>query len=246
MKKEALLGIFDSGVGGLSVYTEVRKHTSADILYFGDCARAPYGNRSESEIVDFIKEIVLHLQAEGVTHFVSACNSMSVLTTKKLLQDMGIPEKQYLDMVSAVTMIPFEKESHVLIIGTKATIASDVYQSILNDKKISYEVFSPYLLAGDIEKGDHEAIISSIKEIIEFAVNGKATHILYACTHYPLVNDMFTREALRFLPSWTGVFVDPAHYIAESVEEWNIVGDGTTSFETSLETEVFKDYSKRF
>ena len=110
MKKENLIGIFDAGVGGFSVFKEVRKNTNADILYFGDCARAPYGNRTEEEIVLFIKDILKQLQNEGVTHFVSACNSMSVLTTEKLLEEVGVPKENYIDMISAIKAVDFGNE----------------------------------------------------------------------------------------------------------------------------------------
>ena len=75
-----LVGVFDSGVGGFTVLREIRDVTKADIIYFGDCARAPYGNRSKDEIVMFIKETIINLQAKNVTHFVSACYIISVLS----------------------------------------------------------------------------------------------------------------------------------------------------------------------
>lgn len=244
MKKNNLIGIFDSGVGGFSVLKEIRKSTNANILYFGDCARAPYGNRSEIEIVLFINEILIHLQAQGVTHFVSACNSMSVLTTEELLRDNGIPPEKYLDMVGAVTRIPFVEKDRVLIVGTKATLESDIYQHILEGKKILYTVFSPLLLAGDIEKGNSDGVASSVKEIVELAIKSKATHILYACTHYPLVDNVFKEQAIKSL--WYGEFVDPACYVALSVQKWNLSGNSVSYFETSSETDVFKECTMYF
>jgi glutamate racemase len=242
MQQKPLLGIFDSGVGGFSVYREVRKCNDVDILYYGDCARAPYGNRSEEEIVIFIKEIINHLQSSGVTHFVSACNSMSVVTTEKVLREVGVSKERYIDMIDAVRHTIYPVDAKVLIIGTQATVTSGIYQAILEEKKISFDVFCPTTLAGNIEKGNSNIVID-IEKIMSVAVDIQVTHILYACTHYPLVNGLFEKEAKRV--SWIGSFVDPAHYVAVSVMDWKLGGDAKTIFETSLETEVFKEYKEK-
>jgi glutamate racemase len=240
MQQKPLLGIFDSGVGGFSVFKEVRKSTHADIVYYGDCANAPYGNKSEEEIVSYIKQILTVLKERGVTHFVSACNSMSVLTTEKLLQEMNIDRTQYVDMVDAVKEISFPPESHVLIIGTRATIASRVYQDILEKHGVPFDTFSPVSLAGDIERGDGDAVLHDIDEVLTHASEVRATHILYACTHYPLVHDLFVEETVA--KNLSCIYVDPAQYVAEKVQAWNLEGNGYVVCETSKETEVFTHY----
>lgn len=241
--EENLLGIFDSGVGGFSVLREVRKVADADICYFGDCARAPYGNKSEEEIVGYIKELLLRLQKRGVTHFVSACNSMSVHTTEMVLEEIGIPKNRYIDMVDAFGKIMFPADAKVLIIGTKATITSGVYSSILEVKKIPSGVFVPTTLAGEIEKNNMEAIRRSIASVLKEAIASGFTHIAYACTHYPLVDGLFKEEALRL--SWKGEFIDPAQCVAEKIKMWSLEGSQKITFETSEETPVFKEYSTK-
>lgn len=243
INQKILLGIFDSGIGGFSVLHEIRKKTKVDIFYFGDCARAPYGNRAEEEILLFIKEILCYLQLHGVTHFVSACNSMSVLTTEKLLHEVGIMKDNYIDMVDAVKILSFPPSAKVLILGTQATINSNKYQNILKEKKVTFDVFSPVTLAGDIEKGNVEAIVISLKEVLTYALASDVTHILYACTHYPLIDTMFKNEALH--SDWSGEFVDPAVYIADEVAKWTLAGSGKVTFKTSLETDIFKEYSEK-
>ena len=237
MSDKNLLGIFDSGIGGFSVFKEVRKNTTANIIYYGDCARAPYGNKSEEEIVSYIKEILLDLKEKGVTHFVSACNSMSVLTTEKLLHEVHIDPEYYFDMISAVKVIPFEATKKVLIIGTKATIASGVYQQILKQKNIVHDAYCPSTLAGDIERGDAEAITRSVEEVLLYALEVKAGIILYACTHYPLVSDTFTLLAVKH--EWRGEYIDPAFYLAKNIQELRICGESLNDFQTSLPTEAF-------
>jgi glutamate racemase len=242
MEHKPLLGIFDSGVGGFSVFKEVRKSTSSDIVYYGDCANAPYGNKEEDQIVLHIKQILTMLKERGVTHFVSACNSMSVLTTEKLLQEMGINRAHYVDMVDAVKAVSFEVGSRVLIIGTKATITSHIYQDILQTKCVYFDVFVPRTLAGDIEQGDGDAVTSDIDEILEYAKTMSATHILYACTHYPLVHDLFLEET--HAKNLSCIYIDPAQYVAELVRMWDIEGDRRNECVTSKETDVFSHYKE--
>ncbi len=239
---EDLLGIFDSGIGGFSVLKGLRKITNANILYFGDCAHAPYGNRPEAEIVLYVKEILRELQSSGVTHFVSACNSMSVVTTEKILNECGIPKEKYIDMVDAVTSISFPLDSRVVIVGTKATIESKVYQSILSSKGATFTTYTPVMLAGEIENNASIEISRSIEGVIAHAIVSKATHILYACTHYPLVDAFFKEEALK--QGWQGSFIDPSIQIALAVSEWNLSGSRTIEFRTSKETEMFTSYSQ--
>jgi glutamate racemase len=238
-----LLGVFDSGVGGFSVLQEVRKATTSDILYFGDCARAPYGNRSEEQIVVFIKEALLRLIDRGVTHFVSACNSMSVYTTEKLLEEVGIPRGNYIDMVSAISGLEVEEGDKVLLLGTKVTIESGAYQTILRNRGIEVDSFIPRMLGGEIERGDEEGIQRSVSQAIGYAKAIHANRIVYACTHYPLVDHMFKEQAHAH--GWTGIFVDPALYVAKNVLNWNLTGSGNTAFETTLQTDIFKEYSSK-
>lgn len=242
MAVKNLLGIFDSGIGGFSVYKEVRKNVAADILYYGDCARAPYGNKSEAEIVSYIKEILLYLQAHKVTHFISACNSMSVLTTKALLEELHIEEEKYFDMISAVKCIPFGLSDKILIIGTTATLQSQVYQSILEEKGVPYAVYSPTLLAGSIEQNNKAEIEIECEKIVSLALDCGANKVLYACTHYPLIHDNFLQAAKH--NNWNGVYIDPAVYLGRIISELNLTGDNQSTFEASLLTDTFIKHTK--
>ena len=142
-------------------------------------------------------------------------------------------------MVDAFRDIIFPNDAKVLIVGTKATISSGVYLSILDEKRILSSVFTPSTLAGDIEKNDLAAIEASIFAVLRQASG--FTHIVLACTHYPLVLDVFKKEALQ--QGWVGEFVDPALCVARRVERWNLCGSRKITFETSKETEAFREYS---
>lgn len=240
MVDKPLLGIFDSGVGGFSVLKEVRNVTTSDIVYYGDCANAPYGNKSKEEIVVHIRNTLLHLKENNVTHFVSACNSMSVHTTNALLEEVGILRERYIDMTDAVSKLSFTPRTRVLIVATKATIASGVYQTTLIQKGVLFDVFTPGRLALAIEEGNDFEIGESVREVVSYALSAHVSYVLYACTHYPLVHDVFVEESKK--QSLVCEFVDPAKKVAELVSLWNLAGDTSTLFESSKDSEVFSSF----
>lgn len=238
-KNIVLLGIFDSGVGGFSVYRKIKKITRANCIYYGDCQRAPYGNRKESEIVDFIQDDIQFLQEKGVTHFVNACNSMSVLTTDVVLKKCGVDHKRYIDMIRAFDrQATFPSNAIVLVIATAATIHSGAYQEVLTKKGVVVFDFIYEDLAGAIENNEsRETLLVIIERSIKYAQSTMATHIVYGCTHYPLVASLFVEVKEKL--GWCGEFVDPAVFVAEEVRSWNLQGEGSFLPYSSKDTPAF-------
>lgn len=238
-KSPILLGIFDSGVGGFSVYKKIRNATQANCIYYGDCARAPYGNRDEAEIVSFIKDDIAFLQEKGVTHFVNACNSMSVLTTNNILDECGIDREKYTDMIRAFdkyAVLP--TGSVVLVVATKATIRSGAYQEVFQNKGVSVHTFIYEDLAGAIESNaSRDVLLQMIEKSIIYALEQGTTHIVYGCTHYPLVDRLFNEVKEKV--KWGGVFIDPAVYVALEIKSWNLSGDGSFIPYSSKDTPAF-------
>ncbi len=247
MEDTPLLGIFDSGVGGFSVYKQIREATTADVIYYGDCARAPYGNREDSEIISFIKDDIRFLQDEGVTHFVNACNSMSVITTDILLSECAIYSAHYTDMIRALDAhASFETGTRILVIATQATIRSGVYQKVLSRKGCIVSTLVLQELAQMIEdnKNDQE-VLDLIKEVFVLAKENKCTHILYGCTHYPLVSDVFMKG--KEVHEWSGEFIDPALYVAKEVTSWGLIGERKFTPYSSKDTPAFiKNVARAF
>jgi glutamate racemase len=239
MQSNPLLGIFDSGVGGFSVYKKIRNATRANCIYYGDCMRAPYGNREEAEIIGFIKDDIAFLQDKGATHFVNACNSMSVLTTNTLLDDCNVSQEKYVDMIRAFDMYAeFPPDATVLIIATKATIRSGAYQEVLQNKGIEVLTFIYEDLAGAIEANkSREELLQIIERSTTYAKEHHVTHIVYGCTHYPLVERLFNEVKEKF--TWDGEFIDPAVYVAQEIKSWNLSGDGSFVPYSSKDTPAF-------
>ena len=240
----SLVGIFDSGVGGLSVYKQIRIFSNADVVYYGDCLRAPYGNKESSVIVQYIKDDISFLQEKGVTHFVNACNSMSVMTTNKILEECNIRTEVYTDMIRAFNNhATFCNNERILILATVATITSGVYQQVLQDKGVTFFEYSCITLAGDIENGvEEDKLLMTIIPIVEYAREHNISHILYACTHYPLIHNLFLKA--QEMISWSGEFIDPAQYVREAVKSWHVEGKKSCIYYTSKETDAFARFSK--
>jgi glutamate racemase len=223
-QKDLIIGIFDSGVGGFSVAKEVRKVTDANIVYYGDCARAPYGNREESEIVAFIRDDIKYLQDMDVTHFVNACNSMSVLTTDALLKECKIKPDHYIDMIRAFSLhATCTKDDTVLLIATKATIRSGAYQEVLHEKHVPVFEYAYQDLALAIEvNAPSDELLHLAEKSVLYAQEIGATHIVYGCTHYPLIHELFLKAQEKV--GWKGHFIDPAIYVGEEVKKWKLEG----------------------
>ena len=223
-KKTPMLGIFDSGVGGFSVYKKIRTITSADIVYYGDTLHAPYGNRDDEEIRSFIKDDIRFLQDEGVTHFVNACNSMSVITTDELLLECNINKDHYIDMIRAFdTYASFTRNDHILVLATEATVRSGVYEEVIRKKGGTTFSYAYKDLAFLIENNaSQEELLMTIELGISRAIEVSATKIIYGCTHYPLLHDLFliVQEKL----GWKGEFIDPSVYVAQVVKGFALTG----------------------
>ncbi len=239
MDNENLIGIFDSGVGGFSVYKKIKTTTTANIIYYGDCLRAPYGNREESEIISFIKDDIRFLQDEGATHFVNACNSMSVSTTNMLLKECHVDKDRYTDMLRAFqTHAVFSEFDIVLVLATTATIRSGAYKKVLSDKGVKVFDYAFKDLAFAIENNAARAdLLIMIEKGILYAHDVGATRVVYGCTHYPLIHELFC--IVKEKVGWKGEFIDPAVYVAEEVKKWKITGERKFCPYSSKDTPAF-------
>ena len=241
-KSQHRLGIFDSGVGGFSVYRAIRSVSEANSIYYGDTARAPYGNRDETELRRFIIDDIRFLQDEDVNYFVNACNSMSVMTTDSILKECGISSDHYTDMIRAFrNHATFEASDLVLVFATLATIRSGVYQEVIVNKGARVLEYIFRDLAGAIEANAKEdELLLIIEDGMVFAKNVGATHIVHGCTHYSLISNLFT--SMQQKVGWNGKFIDPAVYVAQEVALWKLTGTREFTPYSSKDTPAFIKY----
>lgn len=236
-----MIGIFDSGSGGLTVLSAIREvMPSADILYFGDIKNAPYGSKSNSELSVLTVRAIELLQKKGAQSIVSACNSVSASLAVSLFDALSLTPAQLIEMVGPTVSSFKNSSARLLLVATPATIESEIYQNAFH--MIGKEVATVAIpdLAPAIEFGSSEKEIEKIiRDAFQDVKQDDFDVLILACTHYPLVLKVFE----RVFGSSLHLF-DPALAVGERVKKrlWpREVGDGTTRFIISRDSQPFRD-----
>ena len=212
------IGVFDSGVGGLTVVAALRRLLPGeDIFYLGDTARVPYGGRSAATIERYSLEISGLLLAEGAKVIVVACNTASALAVPRLQETLRVP---VLGVIApgAAAAAAATRNGRVGIIGTKATVRSGAYERALHKLAPALETHAHAcpLLVPLIEEGMLDDPLTDqhiVKYLGPILAAGVDTLIL-GCTHYPLLQPALARLA------GPGVrLVDSAHNCALAVRD---------------------------
>ncbi len=185
------IGIFDSGIGGLTVLREVYSELPAeDIVYFGDTAHLPYGTKSKETITKFSIDNVKFLQGFGTKIVIVACNTASSLSLDELKKRFSFPIIGVIDP-GAKQAMQATKNGRIGIIGTKATIGSGSYEASLKRLDKSVKVFSEAcpLFVPFVEEGwlDGEVVSKVAETYLEPLKNFKIDTLILGCTHYPLL-----------------------------------------------------------
>ncbi len=190
MKKKSI-AVFDSGIGGLTVVHEIiRLLPNENIIYFGDCGRTPYGNRSKDTVLKYTFQNIRFLLSMDIKMIVIACNTASACSFEKVRHELGIPVVEVVKP-GALAAIKKTKNRKVGIIGTKATIDSAVYQKTLNEIDNSVKVVSKAcpLFVPLVEEGwwENEVTYKTIEEYLTPIKNEGIDTLVFGCTHYPLL-----------------------------------------------------------
>lgn len=235
-----MIGIFDSGSGGLTVMRAIRDVLpSADVLYFGDIKHAPYGSRNRAELSRLTVDAIQLLQSHGATSIVSACNSVSASLAVSLFDSFALGAETLVEMVGPTVSAFKNTDAWPVLFATQATVDAQIYQTGFH--MIGKEV--PCIpipeLAGAIEQGESEVVLDGIVRDACASIDwiGFDTAIL-ACTHYPLALSSFEKA----VPAHVRIF-DPAYAVAERVEQrfWpREAGDGITTFVISKDSDAFR------
>lgn len=185
------IGIFDSGIGGLTVTREiVRKLPHESIIYLGDTARVPYGGRSKEAVTQFAKELVNFLLKRKVKALVVACNTVSATCLEEIEKMSPVPVigvvKPASKRASEVT-----KNKKIGVIGTMVTIKSKSYEKELKklDPKIAAISYSCPLFVPLAEEGlsRHKATKLIAEDYLEGIVESDVDTLILGCTHYPIL-----------------------------------------------------------
>ncbi len=234
-----MIGIFDSGSGGLTVLRAIKDRLpNSDVLYYGDIKNAPYGEKSREELSRLTVQALEFLQQNGATSIVSACNSLSASLAISLYDAFDIAPQHLIEMVGPTVAFFRKSPSRLLLCATPATIQSGIYQNAFTMIRKDVTAVAVPGLAGAIEFGEptEDFIRAAFKDIIVSDYDA----LILACTHYPLAEDAF-REVIG---EKIHLF-DPAEAVAERVEKqfWpREAGDGTMRLCISKESPEFRHF----
>jgi glutamate racemase len=183
------IGIFDSGIGGLTVFREISKEfPQADIYYLGDTARVPYGNKSKETVIRYSIEAANYLRSFGIDALIIACNTASSYALDLLRENLDIPVIGVVEP-GVETALKYTKNRKVGVIGTSATIRSNSYRFLLEKNSISvYQKACP-LFVPLVEEGIVEGEIAEliVREYLDGLVEKGIDTLILGCTHYPLL-----------------------------------------------------------
>lgn len=245
------IGVFDSGVGGLSVLREIRNlMPNEDILYFGDQGHVPYGPRPMEQIQDFSEGITRFLLKERSKIVVVACNTASAAALKYLRQ--AFPNVQFVGMEPAVKPAAEKTQTgKVGVLATPATFQGALYASVVERFANGVELFQNTCngLVQQIEKGnvDGEETRKILENALHPMLEKRIDTVVLGCTHYPFVIPLIEKivgENVRV--------IDPAPAVAKQVKRLLEAGEalnqneqlGSTRFMTSGDVEVVKSSLK--
>jgi glutamate racemase len=221
------IGIFDSGIGGLTVFRAIANlMPQYDYVYLGDNARAPYGNRSFKTIHQYTWECVQELFAMGCPLVILACNTASAKALRTIQQQnlkVEYPDKRVLGVIrpTAEVIGNYSQTKHIGVLGTKGTVQSESYlleiANFFPDVKV-YQQSCP-LWVPLIENGEHDKPGSDyfVKKYLEelLAQSADIDTILLACTHYPLLQ----QKIEAYLPDYIKV-VPQGDIVAKSLVKY--------------------------
>lgn len=218
MLHNAPIGVFDSGVGGLTVAREImRQLPNERIVYFGDTARVPYGSKSPETITRYSRQIVRFLQTQQVKAIVIACNSASACALEALEEETNLP---IIDVVrpGARTALETTQNGKIGVIATEATISSGIYKRYIeeSDRGVSTISKACPLFVPLVEEGLWEDPVTDEiagRYLAELIDSGIDTLIL-GCTHYPLI-----RSTVGRIMGEKVSLVNPAYETARALKQ---------------------------
>lgn len=196
LNNHAPLGLFDSGVGGLTVLREIQKELSYEsVIYLGDTARVPYGPKDPADVKQYVLEIAGYLEHRGCKLVVIACNTgtaVGLLAARKALKIpvIGVIEPGC-EMAAKST-----SNGKVGVIGTIGTVKSKAYEQTIKMINNKISVFSEHCtrFVDFIESGvtDGEDIYTEVKTALAPLIKAKVDTLILGCTHYPLIEDIIS------------------------------------------------------
>src|SRR6476661_2661882 len=247
------IGVFDSGVGGLTVLHEcLVTMPHEDFVYLGDHARLPYGPRSREEVRRFAHEIGSYLERQGVKMVVVACNTATSVALPDLQEQLAVPVVSVI-VVEAHEAVQATRNRRIGLLATELTVASGRYDTLVHtlDAGVSFTALACPKLVPLIEAGDtySDEVVGAVREYAAPLKEAGCDTVILGCTHYPLLRPIFQRAFGRDV---TLVFSadETAREVAETLSRKGFDNepsrDGTYRFLTTGDPELFRSLGERF
>ena len=195
--KEKPIGVFDSGIGGLTVVKRLASTLPAeDIVYFGDTARVPYGSKSNTTVIEYSFQDTKFLLSKNVKAVVVACNTASSIAIDELKKNFEVP---IIGMINpgAKLAISSTKNGKIGVIGTRATISNKAYSNEIRQidpSMVVYEKACP-LFVPLAEEGwiNHKATYEIAEEYLQELRDLQIDTLVLGCTHYPILSEVIQK-----------------------------------------------------
>ena len=241
INKYAPIGVFDSGVGGLTVVREImRQIPNEKIVYFGDTARLPYGSKSKETVTRYSRQIVRFLQTQEVKAIVAACNTASAYALDEIEKETDIP---MIGVVKPGAKVAAETTSNgkIGVIGTEGTIGSSIYSRYIKETNEDAWVigkacplFVPLVEEGLLKDPVTDEIAKRyLAELIDIGIDT----LILGCTHYPLI-----RSTVGKIMGESVTLVNPAYETARELKELLAAGDMLNDKEAELGDNRYRFY----
>ena len=247
--RDAPIGVFDSGVGGLTVAREIMRNLPSEkIVYFGDTARVPYGSKSKDTVIRYSRQIIHFLEEQQVKAIVIACNTASAFALDAVKDELNIP---VLGVIEAGAKVAAKetRNKRVGVIGTLGTVGSGIHEAYLKqlDPEITVIGKACPLFVPLVEEGWlHDPVTTEIaSRYLQELKDKEIDTLILGCTHYPLIRSTIREEGVRL--------VNPAYETALQLKallaEMDISSSGTGEedfpyrFYVSDLADEFKDFA---
>ena len=210
-----MIGVFDSGIGGLTVARALRRAVpDARIVYFGDVARMPFGNKSAATVTEYSREIAAYLLRRGARLLVVACNTASAVAAEALRRELPVP---VFDVIgpAARAAASLRGVRRIGVLGTRGTVASGAYQrairaaGVARVQAIACPMFVPIVEEGYAGTAEGRAIV---RRTLRPLAGARPDAVILGCTHYPLL-----RPAIR--AALPGVTLIDSRTVADEVRD---------------------------
>lgn len=247
--RTAPIGVFDSGVGGLTVVKEIMHQIPNEkVIYFGDTARVPYGNKSKDTVTRYSKQIVRFLRTQNVKAIVVACNTASAYALDELSKEIDIP---IIGVVKPGAKVAVEttKNGKIGVIGTSGTISSETYTTYMKQLNSDIDVRGKAcpLFVPLIEEGLWEDPVTDeiVKRYLTDLIDSGIDTLILGCTHYPLI-----RKTVQRIVGPEVTLVNPAYETARELKSLlaahNLLSDQASGLGTNIHQFYVSDAAERF